>query len=315
MAIRNICIFGVGGVGGVMAGRIGRYMDGDENARPALSCIARGGHLGEIQRNGLIVKTEGRELVVRPSLATDRVEEIPAPDLVFVCVKSYDLDGVAQALLPVVKPETILIPLLNGVDIVERLRKRLSRGIILPACTYIGTHIERPGVVAHAGGEGRILMGRDPLNPSFYPSGLMQFFDAAAIPYRWFDDVWPAIWEKYIFIAAFGLVSAAFGATLGAITAPGELRNLAAAIMREIEAIARAKGIALPAGIVEISLEKVKNFPFETKTSYQRDVEQRGKPNEGDLFGGTIAGMGRQTGIRTPVAEEVYARIPSTLIL
>jgi 2-dehydropantoate 2-reductase len=268
--------------------------------------------LEEILHNGLRVKTEGVEVTVRPTLATDSVKEVPDPDLVFVCVKSYDLDGVALALGPVVRPETILIPLLNGVDIVERMRRRLDRGIVLPACTYIGTHIETPGVVAHAGGEGRILMGRDPRHPSFYPSDLIHFFDVAAIPYRWFDDVRPAIWEKYTFIAAFGLVSAAFGATLGAIAAPGELRNMAAAIMGEIEAIARAKGVALPTGIVETSLEKGKNFPFETKTSYQRDVEQRDKPNEGDLFGGTVIGMGRELGIVTPVTEEVYGRIQSS---
>jgi len=79
--------------------------------------------------------------------------------------------------------------------------------------------------------------------------------------------------------------------------------------MGEIVAIAEKKGISLPAGIVETSIGKANNFPFETKTSYQRDIEAKGRLNEGDLFGGTIIRMGQDVKIPTPVTQRIYESI------
>jgi len=72
--------------------------------------------------------------------------------------------------------------------------------------------------------------------------------------------------------------------------------------------VAGHRGIDLGEGIVESSLKKAENFPFETKTSYQRDVEGR-RRNEGDLFGGTVMRLGRELGVPTPVTERLYRKI------
>ncbi len=87
-----------------------------------------------------------------------------------------------------------------------------------------------------------------------------------------------------------------------------QLMALVEDVMGEIVSIARSRNIALPDDIVARSLGKAANFPYETKTSYQRDMEKGGK-NEGDLFGGTIIEMGRALGVSTPVAERIYTAI------
>ncbi len=83
--------------------------------------------------------------------------------------------------------------------------------------------------------------------------------------------------------------------------------------MTEIHSIAKKKGIILPENIIEESFDRANNFPYETKTSYQRDVESRGKMNEGDLYGGTIISAGEALGIATPVAKTIYAQIQQRL--
>jgi 2-dehydropantoate 2-reductase len=93
------------------------------------------------------------------------------------------------------------------------------------------------------------------------------------------------------------------------VTADTELRGLVVKIMSEIVAIAEKKGVSLPPGIVESSVGKANNFPFETKTSYQRDIESKGRRNEGNLFGGTIIRMGKKTGVATQVTQEIYESI------
>ncbi|MCX7787274.1 MAG: ketopantoate reductase family protein, partial [Spirochaetes bacterium] len=80
-------------------------------------------------------------------------------------------------------------------------------------------------------------------------------------------------------------------------------------IIEEIAALAKAKGVTFSPTITADVLSRGSSFPYATKTSYQRDLEVRGKPNEGDLFGGTIIRMGKNLGIPTPWTEETVKRI------
>ena len=305
--IRNICVFGVGGVGGYFGGLLAHVLTGDRGKGRRVFFVARGEHLKEIRERGLVLNTSARgTIVVRPAAAVDRVEELPSPDLCLFCVKEYDLKNAARNLATTVNEKTVVLPLLNGVDIYERMKPHLAEGIILPSCVYVGTHIEKPGMVTQNGGDGIILSGRDPDFPEFNPDGLIALFDEAGIRFVWNDDPYPAIWEKYVFIAGFGLVTAFSKKTIGEVAADGQLRRMVRDIMEEIRLIAHARQIRLPDDIVQASIAKAANFPHETRTSYQRDLEMKGELNEGDLFGGTILRMGKDLGIPTPATRRVY---------
>jgi 2-dehydropantoate 2-reductase len=308
--LQEIWIYGVGGVGGYFGGKIAYEATTHPEAAPRVSFIARGDHFLSIHRRGLILNTaETDGVICVPYRITDRPETLPEPDLCLLCVKSYDLDEALRKLSTKMKEGTIIISLLNGVDIYERVRNVLRKGIVLPACAYVGTHIEEAGVVTQKGAPGIILVGKDPAFPGFDPGPLLTLFTNADIKLTWVEDPFPAIWEKFIFIAAFGLVTAYSDKTLGGVAADPELRGLVEKIMGEILAIAKQKEISLPPGIVEISIAKANNFPYETKTSYQRDIEAKGRLNEGDLFGGTIIRMGQDEKIPTPVTQRIYESI------
>ena len=79
--------------------------------------------------------------------------------------------------------------------------------------------------------------------------------------------------------------------------------------MNEVQAICSRKGIRLAEGIVETSIQKARGFPFETQTSYQRDVETKGNKNEGDLYGGTIIREGERLNVPTPITQKIYGEI------
>jgi 2-dehydropantoate 2-reductase len=258
----------------------------------------------------LILNTSEKQgMICKPALATDDIDEIPISDLYLICVKSYDLDDVITAISEKIKSDTIIIPLLNGVDIYERIRKILTTGIVLPACVYVGTHIEKPGVVTQKGGDGVIFCGKDPEFLAFDSQEIIELFKQLKINFTWKDDSYPDIWGKYVFIAAFGLVTAYSSKTLGEVMADQEAKNLVRKIMGEIVAIANEKDIKLPKNIIETSIDKANNFPYEIKTSYQRDVETPGRKNEGDLFGGAILRMGRKLDIQTPTTQYIFSEI------
>jgi 2-dehydropantoate 2-reductase len=309
-ALDVIWVYGVGGVGGYFGGKLAYLASRNPEAGKGVFFIARGEHFAAIKRAGLILNAaQHNEMMCIPSQVTDSIEDIPDPDLCLLCVKSYDLDSAVHALAGKIKNTTIVLPLLNGVDIYERVRGIFKTGIVLPACAYVGTHIEKPGTVTQRGAPGVILCGKDPALKNFNPEPLVSLFTHANITFTWTENPFPAIWEKFIFIAAFGLVTAYSGKTLGEVIANAELRELVEKIMGEIVAIGRKRGITFSQGIMETSIAKASNFPSETKTSYQRDIEAKGKLNEGDLFGGAIIRFGKEEGIPTPVTESIYGEI------
>lgn len=301
----NLCIVGVGGVGAYYGVMLGRALKDDKNSK--VSFIARGQHLEAIREKGLTLKTsDGKVINYKPDLSAASFADVTGADLYILTVKEYDLEETAKSLNKVIKNDSVILPLLNGVDIRERVIRHLDKGIVLPACVYISSFIEYPGTVSLTSKGGKLIMGPDPATPSFNPKPLLQLLDAAALAYAWEEDVYPAIWEKYFFIASFALVTTRFEKSMGQVMADESLKEQVKKVMEEIYAIAVKKGINISSDIISVSLNKGNLYPPETRTSLQRDVEQKKQKNELGLFGQTIIRMGRELSVATPVTEKLY---------
>ena len=181
--------------------------------------------------------------------------------------------------------------------------------IVLPSCVYIGAHIEKCGEVSQDSENAQIISGKDPDNPDFDLEELKGFLKEMDIKCDFKEGSSADIWEKYLFIASFGLVTAYSGKTFGGVMADSELKALTEGVVEEMLKIADKKGVELTEGIAAKTINKAKNFTFETKTSYQRDVESKKANNEGDLFGGTILRLGIETGVDTPLTRMIYEKI------
>jgi len=293
----NVCFLGVGGVGGYYGALLTRHFDSTGRGRTYF--VARGRHGHAIIERGLTLRKEGgkEEIRVRPFACSDTAAGLPVCDIVVVSVKGYDLDAAMEQVAGITGDTTIVLPLLNGADIYERMRTRLGKGYIFASCLYLGTHIESPGVIFQMGGSGQIAIGRDPLHPDVYPEKLIELFRNAGILIEFHEDVNVEIWKKYIFIGPFALVTATWSKTIGEVAADAGLARLVTDIMKEIASIAKALKIELPPDIVETSFLKAGQFPFETKTSFQRDVETKGRQSEWDLLGGSVIRYADRLGI------------------
>jgi len=306
----NIGVIGVGGVGGYFGGKLAHRFSATPDASANIFFAVRGKHLEAIKKDGLVVRSpEFGSITCRPAFATDRIDDLPEIDLFLVCVKGYDLMNVATWIKNRIRENTVIMAPLNGADIRERLRNEIKNGVILPACVYLSSYVEGPGVVVHIGAPGRMIFGRDPDHLDYTPHEIFRILKESSINFEWKDDANPAIWEKYIFIASFGLVSARYNRTLGEILEEPFLKEEVFGIMNEIHSIALRKKIALPDGIVDLSLKKAAMFPRETQTSLQRDIHQKKGKSELELFGGTIVDLGKKLGIPTPTTEKIYREL------
>ena len=296
-------VIGVGGVGGYFGSKLCRLISAGE---AAVYFVARGEHLDAIRQNGLLVQTAGEgEWTCHPTLATDDFHALPMLDICLVCVKAYDLPNVSRQLRHCVSDATAVITLLNGIDIYERMRLELKDAQIFPGCTYIGTHIAAPGRIAQRGGDCTIQFGGNPQAPGIKPHSVCDVFARSGIAHEWFDDISSELWRKFIFIASLGMVQASFDKTLGQVMESPELSRCLQSVMEEITALGRSRGIDLPADIVAVNFTRARTFAYKTKTSFQRDFERADKPDERDVFVGTILRLAEQLGVETPITREI----------
>lgn len=301
----KIAIVGLGGVGGYFGGKIARKYAGSPGHRVVF--VARGAHLAAIRNDGLLLKTVEEEFRVRPDLATDDPSEAGRCDLVLLCVKEYDLEAAAAALVPLLHEKTVVLPVLNGVDIAERLRSLLPRGVVLSGCVYISAFIEAPGVVRQAGGTCQLLFGPDdgqaekyrPLEALLKDAGIKAELSASiAVP----------LWSKYLFVSPMAGVTSLTGLCFGDVMADEKGRGMVRGLMAEIGRLAAAKGIALPADSVERGIATVERFPPATRSSMQLDYEKGGR-TELELFIGYAVRTGRLLGVPMPLHDELYTAL------
>ncbi|MBC71783.1 MAG: 2-dehydropantoate 2-reductase [Muricauda sp.] len=305
---KNIVIIGLGGVGGYFGFKINET-NRIENLHE-VSFVARGETYQVVKEKGLtLISSEHSGQKTRPNALYQDILNIASPDLVLICVKEYDLEHVCKQLVKVISTRTILLPLMNGADIYERIRMVIPNNTILPSCVYVASHIQQKGIVEHKGKRGKLFLGRDPENFSENIDWIVDFLNNCGIDFDFKDSSLTDIWTKFIFIASFGLVTAKHNSSIGAVCNDEIQKKEAKDIMQEIKLLATAKGILLDKNIIPKTFEKASSFPPETPTSLQLDVNSKKMNNELELFAGAIITYGDKLNIKTPSTQKIYKEI------
>jgi 2-dehydropantoate 2-reductase len=248
------------------------------------------------------------EYVVRPSQATDNPAEMGLLDLAIFCTKSYGLEDAARTIAGNLRDDSVVLPLLNGVDITDRLRAILPKGTVLYGGVFISSAIQAPGLVKQVAGTGQLFFG--PANKAevekYRP--IETLMKGAGIKAELSADALLPLWTKYIFIGPMAGVTSLTGKTFGEVLGNADDRAMIEGMMGEVEAVARKKGVNFPADIVQSSLGKAAAFAPATKTSMQLDYE-RGNRTELDIFIAYIVKAGKELGIPVPLHEKVYEEL------
>jgi len=308
MKTTEFAIIGLGGVGGYFGFKLAHQYAADHAVN--INFIARGQTYDLVKEKGLtLLSAENPESVTRPHQLFREISELNHTDVFLICVKEYDLENICNQLKNKVNNDTILIPLMNGVDIYERIRRIIPHGIVLPSCVYVASHIKEKGIVEHKGNPGKIIVGKDPMFKEFDPQPVVDLLKNASIDIAYKEDSFPAIWSKFFFIASFGLVTARYNKSIGQVNEDPSLQDRARKIMQEIQLIADQKEIGLPQDIIEQTFQKASTFPYQTPTSLQLDVQSGKENTELELFAGAIINYGQLLDIPVPQTTQIYHEI------
>lgn len=308
MSKKHIVVLGQGGVGGYFGFKINQANETSKKYK--VSFVARGETYQRIQENGLVLLSPEHPIDhTYPDAVEQNIRNLKDLDLVLICVKEYDLENICRELKEIISNETVLLPMMNGADIYERIRKIIPGNIILPTCLYVASHIKEKGIVEHKGKAGKMIVGRDPEHFSADVEWIVDVLKESKIDFDFKDNSITDIWTKYIFIASFGLVTAKHNSSIGTVCTDETQKTEALEIMKEIRLIADSKRIALDKEIIEKTYERAATFPFETPTSLQLDINSRKENNELELLGGAILRFGKELAINTPFTYKIYNEI------
>lgn len=312
MSKKHVVVIGLGGVGGYFGFKISQ--NNKTFQQYIISFIARGETYKKVKEEGLtLISTEHRHNTTQPNEVYENISDLVNPDLVLICVKEYDLERVCEELKEVINEHTVLLPMMNGADIYDRIRKIIPDHVILPSCIYVASHIKEKGVVEHKGSAGKIILGKDPQHPSEDISWIITMLETSHIDFEFKDNPLIDIWTKFTFIASFGLVTALHNSSIGKVCTDPLQNNEAKEIMKEIQSIAKKKDILLDENIVEKTFEKASTFPYETPTSLQLDINSGKENSELELFAGAIIRYGSESGIEVPYTRKIYEAIKAKL--
>lgn len=297
----RIAVMGAGGTGGYFGGLLAQ--SGED-----VTFIARGEHLKAIQRNGLHIESVHGDFTIHPAKATDDPSTIGPVDAVFFAIKTWDIEDAAQKLRPVLKPDTVILPVQNGVDASERVAAVLGEQYVLGGTCHIVSLVAEPGLIRQKSPFRRIALGE--INGSITPrvQTLANVLQRAGAEVIISDNINKARWTKFLFIASFSGVGAVTRVPAGELRSCPETRQMLESAMREVAALAMANGVPLDASVVDETMDFVDNLPVDSTASMQRDILE-GKPSELESQNGYIARHGVELGVPVPTNQFIYAAL------
>jgi 2-dehydropantoate 2-reductase len=315
----KVCVFGAGAVGGYFGVRLA------QNAAE-VSVVARGATLEAIQNRGWILESEGNRFISKVK-AVSNPAELGQQDLVIIAVKSHDLESIVDKVKPLLGPETLLIPALNGVPWwfsgdsgqpggLGRIHCVDKTGLIessIPPSSVIGTVVypslssPEPGLTRHHSGT-KIIFGEPGLAAGLPATSRLQslvdLMRSSGLDAEASSDIRTEVWKKLMGNACFNPVSFLTSSATDLMIDDQRIYQLFKSMMSELLVVGNSLGLN-PKISVEDRIALTRKLGH-IKTSMLQDAERKRKV-EIDAILGAACELGKKVNALTPTLDSVYS--------
>lgn len=315
----KIAVIGAGAIGGLVGAKLA--LAGED-----VTFIVRGKNLDAIATNGFkLIGADGTQQVARNVKATDRYEQAGPQDIVILAMKAHQVEAVANDVPRLFGPETVVVTMQNGipfwyfhqhggalagtpvrsVDPTGLVAAKIPAERVIGCVVYPASELTAPGVVKHIEGD-RFPVGELDGSSSERVNRVSACLGAAGFKAPVLDNIRAEIWLKLWGNLTFNPISSLSHSTLVDICQYPPSRELAAAMMREAQAVAHKLGIEFRVTLDKriAGAEKVGKH----KTSMLQDVEA-GRAPEIDALVGAVVELARLTDTPTPHIDTVYSLV------
>jgi len=304
----KVCIVGAGAIGGFIGARLAA------SGNCEVSALARGATLQALKSHGWRLQ-QGGTLLQSPAHASDQAGQLGVQDVVVIAVKGPALLSVAESIAPLVGPQTIVLPAMNGVpwwfsqelsglgteplesvDPNGKIAAHIPLAHVVGCVVHASTYTTEPGFVHHKMGQG-LIIGEPQGAAQERTRRLGDLLSGAGFEVNVSANIRYDIWYKLWGNMTMNPISAITGATIDRILDDPLLREFCSAAMREAAEIGKRVGCEVLQGTEDRHAVTRKLGAF--KSSMLQDVEA-GRPIELDSIVGAVQEMGGRLGLPTP---------------
>jgi len=291
----KIGIVGTGGVGGLLGALLARR--GSE-----VALLARGEHGRAIRERGLHFAGTLGEFTVTNVVCAERGTDIGPCDVVFVAVKTCQLEGVLPEVRAMVREDTVVVPLQNGITAWARIADAIGARFVVGGIIFVNSWVDAPGVIRQLGTLARVVLGERGGGTSHRLAAIARLLVHAGLEAEVHDDVQRTNWEKFLGFEPMAVVGALSRSSIGTFRAAPDARGVLVALMNEVAEIARRRGVALPDDAVARRLAIIDGLAHDATISMQRDL-MAGRPSEFMEQSVGLLQIARGLDVATPVHD------------
>ena len=257
----------------------------------------------EIAQSGIKIEGVSGNWQVRPKISAD-INEIGPADLLIISVKSYDTKQAISAIKPLIKEDSVVLTLQNGIGNIEIITEAIGSERVIAGVTNLGATFIKPGFIRHAG-KGETAIGRIDGKMTVKMRSIRQIFNKAGLEAKISRDIKGLIWSKLIVNSGINALSAIVRLNNGRLTEFEGTKKIMRETVTEAMRIAKRKRIKLLFDDPLAKVEAVAEATGPNISSMLQDVLRK-KRTEIDFINGVIVRQGQELGIPVPVNQVLF---------
>ena len=296
----KILIIGAGSVGGYFGGRLAQ-------AKRDVTFLVHAKRAEAIKANGLQIVSPHGNLTLRPKTIT--AGQISEPyDVILLGVKSYALSGAMNDFAAAVGPETMILPVLNGMRHIDLLSARFGKHAVLGGVCLVATELDEDGRILQLADFQKLIYGEldGPSTPRL--EKLDETLHGAGFETVLSSHIMHDMWEKWVQIASVGAITCLLRGNIGEIVAIPGGADLARRALRESSDIASASGHPPTTAFLEEQTAQLTAQSSPLTSSMYRDLK-KGAPVEVDTILDDLLERGHKFGLTTPILQAAFVNL------
>ena len=276
----NIIVFGAGAIGSFIGGMLSKQNN--------VILIGREKHVNAINRNGLKIKGK-TNLTIKIQAETNIKNIHVEPDLLILTVKSYDTEKAIKQAKSIIKKNTIVLSIQNGMDNIDKIIKNIYSENIIAGVTTHGCIFLQPGIIKHSG-IGKTILGDIKGRSS---KKIVEVFNKSGIKTKTSKDIIREIWVKAIVNSSINPLTAFFNCKNGYLLRNPILENIVEKICYESTNVANTLDLDLDYDDMILETKKVIKDTSENFSSMLQSIKM-GKKTEIKSINGKIVEIGKK---------------------
>ncbi|MDQ0429757.1 2-dehydropantoate 2-reductase [Planomicrobium stackebrandtii] len=296
----KILIVGAGAIGGYFGGRL---LEKGED----VTFLVREGRKKKLQQTGLKIQSKYGDLQLQPKLITKK-EQSPPFDVVLVSTKSYQLADAIEDIQPFTGPNTMILPLLNGISHLQPLVRAFGEERVIGGLCFVETTLAEDGTIVQTSPVHQLIYGERTGKKTERIEKLEQAFSGTKAEFIKSDNINQEMWHKYLFITAMSGITSMMESPIGPIRDLETGRRTIQVLLQELAAIMEKMGAPIQPGIADTQLSRIESMAAGMKSSMQRDIEKL-QPTEAEHLQGYLLARAKELEIPVPVLEIIYTKL------